>query len=108
MKYKKKKVYLIFILQPAFFSLNEEMTGKPVVISGKRYIREFVTEVNKYKKEKLGKSLKGCFVFIKMDPCTHHRLNYFATDARFGDENNQMIAQILGVADITTANTSGS
>jgi hypothetical protein len=36
-------------------------------------------------------------MLIKMDADTHHRVNYFAINARFVDRNNKMVIWELGV-----------
>ncbi|XP_044134821.1 AP-4 complex subunit mu-1 isoform X1 [Bufo gargarizans] len=80
--------------QPAFLGLNGEMAKKLVI------------EEAKCKKEELQKVLKGRFVFLKMDACTRHRVNYFAINVRFVDENNKTITRTLGLKDTQAHHTS--
>ena len=57
-------------------------------------------------KEELKKSLKGRFVFLKMDSCTRHRVNYFAINVRFVCENNKIVTKTLAVKDTKAHHTS--
>ena len=69
--------------KPAFMGLNGEMARKLSVSLERESIRKLVIEEAIKQKEELKKSLKGRFVFLKMDGCTRHRVNYFAIKVRF-------------------------
>lgn len=55
------------------------------------------------RKEKHKKVLQGLFVFLKMDACTRHRVNYFSINNRLVGENNEIVTKTLAVKD-TDAN----
>ncbi|KAM5125247.1 LOW QUALITY PROTEIN: uncharacterized protein ACMZJ9_022334 [Mantella aurantiaca] len=102
----KNSVPLSFFSQTAFLGLNGEMAKKLGVSLERESIRKLIIEEAKYKKEELQKVLKGRFVFLKMDACTRHRINYFAINVRFVDENNKTITRTLGLKDTQAHHTS--
>ncbi|KAM5158321.1 LOW QUALITY PROTEIN: uncharacterized protein ACMZJ9_009610 [Mantella aurantiaca] len=102
----KNSVPLSFFSQTAFLGLNGEMAKKLGVSLERESIRKLIIEEAKYKKEELQKVLKGRFVFLKFDACTRHRINYFAINVRFVDENNKTITRTLGLKDTQAHHTS--
>ncbi|KAL8203028.1 UNVERIFIED_CONTAM: hypothetical protein K2H54_036077 [Gekko kuhli] len=102
----KNSLPLSFISQTAFLGLNGEMAKKLGVSLERESIRKLIIEEAKRKKEELQEVLKGCFVFLKMDACTRHRVNYFAINVRFVDENNKTITRTLGLKDTQAHHTS--
>lgn len=65
--------------------------ARKVGVSLKREnIKKLVIEKVKHTKKELQTNLKGCFVLIKMDVFTHHRVNYFAINVRFVDEDDKV------------------
>lgn len=64
-----------------------------------------VEEAN-IEKEELQRTLKGRFVFLKMDACTCYRVNYFAINVRFVDENNKIVTPTLAIKDTEAHHTS--
>ena len=92
-------VALTLFSQPAFLDLNGEMARKLGVSLERQSIRKLILEEAKNEREELQKTLKGRFMFIKMDAATRHRVNYFVINARFVDENKKMVTQTLGVKD---------
>ena len=85
--------------KPAFMGLNGEMARKLSVSLERESIRKLVIEEAIKQKEEPKKSLKGRFVFLKMDGCTRHRVNYFAINVRFVCENNKIVIETLAVKD---------
>ncbi|GFG29456.1 hypothetical protein Cfor_08213, partial [Coptotermes formosanus] len=102
----KNSLPLSFFSQTAFLGLNGEMAKKLGVSLERESIRKLIIEEAKCKKEELQKVLKGRFVFLKMDACTRHRVNYFAINVRFVDENNKTITRTLGLKDTQAHHTS--
>ncbi|KAM9330121.1 LOW QUALITY PROTEIN: uncharacterized protein PAF06_009560 [Gastrophryne carolinensis] len=102
----KNSVPLSFFSQTAFLGLNGEMAKKLGVSLERESIRKLIIEEAQCKKEELQKVLKGRFVFLKMDACTRHRVNYFAINVRFVDENNKTITRTLGLKDTQAHHTS--
>lgn len=80
------------------------MTKKLGVSLAKESIRKLILEEAKNEKEKLQNTLKGQFMFIKMDATTRHRVNYFAINYRFVDENNKIVTRTLRVKDTKAHN----
>ncbi len=77
--------------------MNGEMASKLQVSLDRNSIRRIVIEDATQKKEELKRSLKRHFVFLKMDGCTHHRVNNFAINVRYTDDNNKKVTQTLAV-----------
>lgn len=76
--FKKKIIELVvkdglpisLFSKPAFMGLNGEMARKLSVSLERESIRKLVIEEAIKQKEELKESLKGRFVFLKMDSCT--------------------------------------
>lgn len=102
----QNSVAVTFFSQPAFLGLNGEMARKLGVSLDRECIRKLVIEEARTRKEELRKSLKDRIIFIKMDACTRHRVNYFAINVRFVDENNKILTRTLGVKDTQAHHTS--
>ena len=96
----KNGVALTLFSQLAFLGLNGEIAKKLGVSLERQSIRKLILEEAQNEKEELRKTLKGRFMYIKMDGTTRHRVNYFAINARFVDANKKMVTQTLGVKDI--------
>ena len=92
--------------KPAFMGLNGEMARKLSVSLERESIRKLMIEEAIKQKEDLKKSLKGRFVFLKLDGCTRHRVNYFAINVRFVCENNKIVTKTLAVKDTKAHHTS--
>lgn len=102
----KNSIPLSFFSKPAFLGMNGEMAQKLQVSLERDSIRRIVIEESEQKKEELRRTLKGRFVFLKMDGCTRHRVNYFAINVRFVDDKNKMVTQTLAVKDTHAHHTS--
>ncbi|XP_023222406.1 uncharacterized protein LOC111623902 [Centruroides sculpturatus] len=98
-------VPLIFFSRPAFLGLNGEMARKLGVSLDRENIRRLIIEEAVLKKDELWKRLKDRLIFIKMDACTRHRVNYFAIDVLFIDENNTIVTKTLAVKDTMAHHT---
>ncbi|KAM4049182.1 LOW QUALITY PROTEIN: uncharacterized protein ACNLHF_006937, partial [Anomaloglossus baeobatrachus] len=90
----KDSVPISLFSQPAFMCLNGEMA------------RKLVIEEAFKQKEELKKTLKGRFLFLKMDACTRHRVNYFAINVRFVCDKNEIVTKTLAVKDTKAHHTS--
>ena len=55
-------------------------------------------KLKKYKNE-LKEELRDKFLFLKMDACTRHRVNYFGVNAQFVDSKNELIIATMGAKD---------
>ncbi|KAM9307836.1 uncharacterized protein PAF06_011978 [Gastrophryne carolinensis] len=97
----KDAVPISLFSRPAFMGLNGEMARKLGVSLERESIRKLVIEEAVKQKKELQESLKGRFVFLKMDACTRHRVNYFAINVRFVCEKNEIvtITKTLAVKD---------
>ncbi|KAM3921449.1 uncharacterized protein RB166_010830 [Leptodactylus fuscus] len=92
--------------RPGFMCLNGEMARKLGVSLERESIRKLVTEEAFKQKEELKKTLKGRFLFLKMDACTRHRVNYFAINVRFVCDKNEIVTKTLAVKDTKAHHTS--
>ncbi|XP_075172075.1 uncharacterized protein LOC142243755 [Anomaloglossus baeobatrachus] len=102
----KDSVPISLFSRPAFMCLNGEMARKLDVSLERESIRKLVIEEAFKQKEELKKTLKGRFVFLKMDACTRHRVNYFAINVRFVCDKNEIITKTLAVKDTKAHHTS--
>ena len=93
-------------LKPAFMGLNGEMALNLSVSLERESIRKLVIEEAIKQKQEPKKFLKGRFVFLKMDGCTRHRVNYFAINVRFVCENNKIVIKTLALKDTKAHHTS--
>ncbi|XP_073521308.1 protein MIS12 homolog isoform X1 [Phyllobates terribilis] len=102
----KDGVPLSLFARPAFTALNGEMARKLGVSLERESIRKLVIEEALNQKEDLKKTLKRRFVFLKMDACTRHRVNYFAINVRYVCDNNKIVTKTLAVKDTKAHHTS--
>ncbi|XP_073432367.1 uncharacterized protein [Dendrobates tinctorius] len=89
----KDGVPLSLFARPAFTALNGEMARKLGV--SLESIRKLVIEEALKQKE----DLKRRFMFLKMDACTRHRVNYFAINVRYVCDNKEIVTKTLAVKD---------
>ncbi|KAM4045437.1 LOW QUALITY PROTEIN: uncharacterized protein ACNLHF_009274 [Anomaloglossus baeobatrachus] len=101
----KDSVPISLFSRPAFMCLNGEMAKLGVSLE-RESIRKLVIEEAFKQKEELKKTLKGRFLFLKMDACTRHRGNYFAINVRFVCDKNEIITKTLAVKDTKAHHTS--
>jgi hypothetical protein len=102
----RNDLLLSLFSQPDFVGVNGEMACKLGISLERDGIRKMVIEETNNEKEELQRTLKGRFVFLKMDACTRHRVNYFASNVRFVDGNNKIVTQTLAVKDTEAHYTS--
>ena len=62
-------------------------------------VRDIVLHKTEEMKSKLRSELEGKFIFLKMDACTRHRVNYFAINAQFVGSEGQIQIATLAVRD---------
>ena len=92
-------VALKLFSSPAFIGLNGELANKLGVSLERHDIRDMVVEEAKKEKIVLKKMLRDKFCFLKMDACTRQRINYFAINVQFVDDNNTLTIRTLAVRD---------
>ncbi|KAM4053246.1 LOW QUALITY PROTEIN: uncharacterized protein ACNLHF_005976 [Anomaloglossus baeobatrachus] len=102
----KDSVPISLFSRPAFMCLNGEMARKLGVSLERESIRKLVIEEAFKQKEELKKTLKGRFLFLKMDACTRHRVNYFAINVRLVCDKNEIVTKTLAVKDTKAHHTS--
>ncbi|KAM4044019.1 uncharacterized protein ACNLHF_008128 [Anomaloglossus baeobatrachus] len=102
----KNGVPLSLFARPAFTALNGEMAHKLGVSLDRESIRKLVIEEARKEKENLKKTLKSRFMFLKMDSCIHHRVNYFAINVRYVCDNKEIVTKTLAVKDSKPHHTS--
>lgn len=102
----KNSIPLSFFSKPAFLGMNGEMAAKLNVSLDRDNIRKIIIDEATHQKEELRKTLKGRFMFLKMDGCTRHRVNHFALNVRFISDSNKMVTQTLAVRDTHANHTS--
>ena len=93
----KNRVPLKFFSSPAFIALHGKLAEKlGVLLSSIRTL--ILCEVDE-QKNKLKEELRNRFLFLKMDGCTRHRMNYFALTVQFVDFKNEVRIFTLAVKD---------
>ncbi|XP_039441388.1 uncharacterized protein LOC120422101 [Culex pipiens pallens] len=92
-------VAIQFFSKPSFKGLNGEIAQKLGVSLERENIRAMVIGEANSKKEELKRILKNRFIFVKVDACTRHRVNYLAINVRFVAENGKAITKTLAVKD---------
>jgi len=93
-------VALSLFSQPVFLELTGEMVRKFGISLERQSIRKLVINEAADKKEELTKTLQGRYMHLKMGAATRHRVNYFAINARFVDDDGKNITRTLAVKDI--------
>lgn len=102
----KNSIPLTFFSCPAFVSLNGEMAQRLGVSLTRDSIRNLVIEEAEKNKTKLKEILHGKFIYLKMDACTRHRVNYFAINVQFIDHDQKVVICTLAVKDTKAQHTS--
>ena len=74
----RNSIPISFFSKPAFISINGEMAEKLSVPLHRDIIRNIVIEEATRQKQELKNTLKNCFLFLKMDGCTRHRVNFLS------------------------------
>lgn len=90
----------------AFLGLNGEMASKLGVSLDRHAIRDMVIRKAVYQKNLVKEILHRKFCFLKMDACTRQRINYFAINVQFVDDNNSLAIRTLAVRDTKSQHTS--
>ena len=81
-----------------FLGLNGELAGKLGLSLGRHEIRKrAITAAIDRKKLKKGRNDK--FVFLKLDGCTRHRVNYLAINVQLINSKNMLDIKTLAVRD---------
>ena len=93
----KNGVPLKLFSSPGFIGLHGEMAEKLGVSLSS--IRNLILCEAEEQKNKLKEELRDKFLFLKMDGCTSHRINYFALNVQFVDSKNEVRIFTLAVRD---------
>jgi len=100
---------LRFFSSAAFLGLAGEIAKKLGVSLQRDSIRDLVLQKALSEKKIVKKAIKEAnFVFLKMDSCTRLRINYFAVNAQFINNNNEIVLYTLAVRDTNAEHTSDS
>jgi len=89
---------------PGFIGLHGEMAEKLGVSLSS--IRNLILCEAEEQKNKLKEELRDKFLFLKMDGCTRHRINYFALNVQFVDSKNEVRIFTLAVRDTENQHSS--
>ena len=95
----KNSISISFFSQSVLQGLNGEIARKVGVSLEQESVRKLVIEEAMKKKKELKENLKGHFVYNKMDACTRHRVNYFAINVRFVDNESQIVTRTIALKD---------
>ena len=87
----KNGLPLSLFKQSGFLGIIGEMAEIFGISLNRENIRNQVIDEASKQKEELKELLKGQLIYLKMDACTRHRVNYFAINVRFVDESNMMV-----------------
>ena len=89
---------------PGFVGLHGEM-GEKLGVSLSS-IRNLILCEAEEQKNKLKEELRDKFLFLKMDGCTRHRINYLALNVHFVDSKNEVRIFTLAVRDTENQHSS--
>lgn len=92
-------VPLTLFSSPAFCGLNGEMAEKLGISLDRHEIRNMILTEAEKQKNILKKVLHAKFIFLKMDACTRHRVNYLAVNAQYIDDEKKLAICTLAVRD---------
>ena len=84
---------------PAFLGLMEELATKLGVSLKRHCVRDMVINEADNQKQLLKEILHKKFCYLKMDACTRHRVNYFAINLQFMNDNKKLTIRTLAVRD---------
>lgn len=101
----KNSIPLTHFSTDAFMGLNGEMARIFQISLDRDNIRKLVIEEANQQKDLLKITLHGKFIHLKVDGCTRHRINYFAINVQFVDEN-QTVIRTLAVRDTDAQHSS--
>ena len=90
---------LSFFSSKGFLELNGELASKLGVSLERHDVRKLVIAKAEQQKEALKKELKDKFLFLKLDACTRHRVNYLGINVQFVNSENKLDIQTLAVRD---------
>ena len=103
----RNSILISFFSKPAFIIIDGKLAEKLLVPLHRDSIRNIVIKEATRQKQELKNPLKNCFLFLKMDGCTRHRVNYFAINARFTNDDNKIVTKTLSIKDTHANHTSG-
>ena len=98
-------ISLRFFSRPEVSALIGELARKLSVSLDKENIKKIVFAEFEREKEELKRKLKNKFVYLKMDACTRHRVNYFAINVRYVDKG-RYITKTLAIKDTDAQHSS--
>ena len=97
---------LTFFSLKKFLGLNGKLAGKLRLSLETQEIRKMVTTATIDRKNVLKEELSDKFVFLKMEGCTRHRVNYLAINVQFIHSKNMLDIKTLAVGDTQTQHSS--
>ena len=98
-------IFLRFFSKPEVLALIGELARKLGVALNRDNIKKLIIEEYENQKEQIKKKVYNKFVYLKMDACTRHRVNYFAINVRYvGNWRN--ITKNLAVKDTEAQHSS--
>ena len=100
----KNGVPLKLFSSPGFIGLHGEMAEKLGVSLSS--IRNLILCEAEEQKNKLKEELRDKFLFLEMDGCIRHRINYFALNVQFVDSKNEVRTFTLAVRDTENQHSS--
>jgi hypothetical protein len=102
----KNSTPLVAFSSHAMQGLLGELSTKLGVQLSRQNVRNMVMLEAKKHKELLVNQLKDKPIFLKMDACTRHRVNYFAVNILFISDEKEIITRTLAVKDTEARQTS--
>ena len=79
--------------------MNGELAGKLGLSLERNEIRKMVITAAIHRKNELEEKLSDKFVFLRMNGCTRHRVNYHAISVQFINYKNMLDIKTLAVRD---------
>ena len=83
-----------------------ESSKVTVNMTSSKFKNYIVIEEATRQKQELKNTLKNRFLFLKMDGWTRHKVNYFAINARFTNDDNKVVTKTLAIKDTHANHTS--
>ena len=99
------RVALQLFSSPAFLGLMEELATKLGVSLERHCVRDMVINEADNQKQLLKEMLHKKFCHLKMDACTRHKVNYFAINVQFMNDNNKLNIHTLAVREFHALHT---
>ena len=99
-------VPLSFFESSSFRLINGQLAEKLDVGISRDCVRKMIMSEFEKQKNKLVEDIRHKLIFVKMDAATRHRVNYFAINIRYVDNENNSVTKTLAVRDTKNSHTS--